>query len=441
MDIQILCNTNDETLFANIGENSRKHRSWIKMLEAHDGHAVIVGGGPSLQEHLPTIKKRKDLGQTIFALNGAAKFLNENGIIPEYQVILDARPDNIALIGSAKKYLIASQCDPAIFKALGDPFVWHPAIEDIEEHLPAHDDDYALIGGGTTVGLSAMCLAYTLGYRKLHLFGYDSSHRATLGHAYKQPINATEPLCKVTLGGKTFTASLTMARQAELFPEVCNNLIDLGCIVTVDSDGLIMEVMHQMRLASQPLTEEEKYRKMWEFDSYRTMSPGEGFAEEFVKVVKPHFLDIIADFGCGTGRGGLAINRLTNCDVIFVDFADNCLDLRGQFPFVYADLTQPMSMKVSADIGYCTDVMEHIEPEKVPDAIRNIMDCVDKCFFKIAMFHDNMGSLIGHPLHLSVFPVEWWEEQFAGYDVLYRNHDGDTPFPYATFYVKAKERA
>jgi hypothetical protein len=52
-----------------------------------------------------------------------------------------------------------------------------------------------------------------------------------------------------------------------------------------------------------------------------------------------------------------------------------------------------------------------------------------------------MGSLIGHPLHLSVFPVEWWEEQFAGYDVLYRNHDGDTPFPYATFYVQAKERA
>lgn len=306
MDIQILCNTDDETLFANIGENSRKHRSWIKMLEAHDGHAVLVGGGPSLQEHLPTIKKRKDLGQTIFALNGAAKFLNDNGIIPDYQVILDARPDNVTLLGAARNYLIASQCDPAVFKATGKPFVWHPAIEGIEEHLPAHDDDYALIGGGTTVGLSSMCLAYTMGYRKLHLFGYDSSHRARLGHAYKQPMNASEPLCKVTLGGKTFTASLTMARQAELFPEVCNNLIDLGCIITVDSDGLIMEVMHQMRLASQPMTEAEKYQKMWSHDSYRNVSPGEGFAEEFVKVAKPHFLDIIADFGCGTGRGGRA---------------------------------------------------------------------------------------------------------------------------------------
>jgi len=105
MDIQILCNTDDDILFANIGGNSRKHRSWIKMLEAHDGHAVLVGGGPSLQEHLPTIKKRKDLGQTIFALNGAAKFLNDNGIIPEYQVILDARPDNVTLLGTARKEL------------------------------------------------------------------------------------------------------------------------------------------------------------------------------------------------------------------------------------------------------------------------------------------------------------------------------------------------
>jgi hypothetical protein len=99
MEIEILCNTNDEMLFANISENSRKHRSWIKMLEAHDGHAVIVGGGPSIQEHLPTIRKRQDLGQTIFALNGAAKFLSKNGIIPDYQVILDARPGNVVLIG------------------------------------------------------------------------------------------------------------------------------------------------------------------------------------------------------------------------------------------------------------------------------------------------------------------------------------------------------
>jgi hypothetical protein len=36
MDIQILCNTDDETLFANIEANSKLYPHWVKMSEAHD---------------------------------------------------------------------------------------------------------------------------------------------------------------------------------------------------------------------------------------------------------------------------------------------------------------------------------------------------------------------------------------------------------------------
>lgn len=439
MDIQILCNTDDDTLFAHIEANSRIYPHWLGMSEAHDGHAVIVGGGPSLPDHLESIRKRHELGQKIFALNGAAKFLNIHGIKPDYQVILDARADNTNLVHNAKQHLIASQVHPHVLAMIDKPVLWHPAIEDIEKHLPEHDADYALIGGGTTVGLSAMCLAYTMGYRKLHLYGYDSSHRGPMGHAYKQPQNAGDIMCKVTIGGKIFNSSLTMARQAELFPEVCNNLIDLGCIITVDSDGLIMAVMEEMRRASQPMSEEEKYQRMWDIDAYRTMSPGENFAPEMVELVKPKPSQTVVDFGCGTGRGGLKVQELTDCNLIQVDFADNCLDRKANATFVKADLTSPMNVR--GDIGYCTDVMEHIPPELVDQTIGNIMACVGKCYFKIAMFDDNMGKLIGHPLHLSVFPFDYWKERFSGYDVLHSHEDKDTAFPYATFLVQARERA
>jgi uncharacterized Rossmann fold enzyme len=253
MDIEILCNTDDDELFANVRENSQSHGVWLKEVPPHDGHAIIVGGGPSIIEYLPSIAKRQQLGQHIFALNGAARFLNRHGLYPEFQVILDARPENITLIGDADDYLIASQCHPDVFDMIADPIVWHPAIEGIEPNLPEHDDEYVLIGGGTTVGLSSMCLAYAMGYRNLHLYGYDSSHRSAMGHAYNQPLNDRDPLCKVTMAGKVFTSSLTMARQAELFPEVCNNLIDLGCIITVDGDGLIMAVVEEMRRISQEI--------------------------------------------------------------------------------------------------------------------------------------------------------------------------------------------
>ena len=435
MQIELICNTDDSALFSNVSVNSRAQKKWVKEVPAHDGHAVIVGGGPSLTEFLPTIRKRQELGQKVFALNGAARFLNANGIIPDYQVILDARAENVALIGIAKQYLLASQCHPTLFSHFDYAVavsVWHPAIEGIEMHLPTHDGEYALIGGGLTVGLSTMCLAYTMGYRKLHLFGYDSSHRETLGHAYSQPMNNNDVLCKVTLDGQTFTSSLTMARQAELFPAVCNNLLDRDCIITLDSDGLIMAVYRNMKANPAPKTEADKYKAMWNFPQYRTVSPGEMAAREAVKIATIGQNTTVIDFGCGTGRGGQEIHNLTGANVVLVDFADNAVSGSVKLPFFIADLTQPMTL--SGDVGYCTDVMEHIPTHHVADVIKNIMDCVDCAYFQISLIPDEMGALIGAPLHLSVYPHNWWVKKFSAYEIVWTDFNGEN----AAFYVQHK---
>lgn len=435
MDIEITCNTDDSAIFANVRENAAMPLRWLKEVPAHDGHAILVGGGPSLAEHLPAIQRRHQMGQAIFALNGTARYFNTNGVIPDYQVILDARPQNVGLVANARQHLIASQCDPAVLEVTPDAILWHPAMDGLVNELPDYDDTYVLIGGGTTVGLSAMCVAYAMGFRSLHLYGYDSSHRDTMGHAYRQPMNDGDIMCKVTLGGKTFVSSLAMARQAELFPQVCNNLIDLGCTITVDGDGLIMEVMNQMRLnAVQPMTEAEKYRAMWDLPDYRQFSPGENFADEFVKLAQITAKTKVIDFGCGSGRGGKRIHAISLAPVTQTDFAPNCRDKDIHLPFRMADLTEPMD-GIKGDVGYCTDVMEHIPTDKVSDVIANIMACVDSCFFKIAMFPDSMGALIGQPLHLSVFPPEWWDQRFSHYETVYRQCD-TSAFPYATFLIK-----
>lgn len=248
MDIQILCNTDDETLFRNIEINSARNLPWLNVEPEHDGHSVICGGGPSLKNSLGEIRRRVDLGQKVFALNNAAKFLKENGIRADYTVICDARPHNAAFIGNSHHCLVASQCDPATVEraqAVGVT-LWHPVIEGIEDHLPKYDKPFSLVGGGTTVGLSAMCLAYIMGYRKIHLFGYDSCHSEEGSHAYAQPENDKEPTCKVRVYGRTFRASLAMAQQAELFPVCCDSLIDLGCTITIDGDGLLPHIVRMM---------------------------------------------------------------------------------------------------------------------------------------------------------------------------------------------------
>ena len=51
------------------------------------------------------------------------------------------------------------------------------------------DKPVHLIGGGTTVGLLAMSLAFLRGFRKIHLYGFDSCYRGDEHHAYAQNLN------------------------------------------------------------------------------------------------------------------------------------------------------------------------------------------------------------------------------------------------------------
>lgn len=429
MEIEITCNTPDNKLFANVAANSLLDVPWIHTAEAHEGHAVICGGGPSLGDTLDEIRWRQSIGQTIFALNQSAQFLVDNGIEPDYQVILDARPQNVEFCMCAKNILLGSQVDPSLFVKAGiDAILWHPVIEGIDAHIPP-EKKVTLIGGGTTVGLSSMALAYTMGYRKIHLFGYDSCHAGGQSHAYKQSMLGNEQMAEVVVNGKTFYASLTMARQAELFPTLCNNLIDLGCIITVDGTGLIPEIARSM---SQPMDEAEKYEMIWSHPEYRAHSPGEDCAKTFIETASPKEDSIIADIGCGTGRGSLAISTMGRFRQILVDFAANCLDSDCRsFPFLRADLRRDLPIR--ADYAYCTDVLEHIEPDQIDAVLLNIKRVAPKAFFQISLIEDSMGALIGRPLHLSVHPYEWWVDKFQslGYSVISSGSNTDT----AIFYL------
>ena len=417
MDIEITTNTDEAILLANIEINSRRPLPWVTQEEANEEHAVIVGGGPSLIDCLPLIRWRQSLGQKVFALNNTAKLLEANGITVDYQVIVDARPHNVRFLGNAGTYLLSSQCDEALFDA-ADPaktILWHPVMEMPENHINA-EKEYAMVGGGTTVGLSAMCLAYTLGFRHLHLFGYDSSHRFDRSHAYAQPENWKEPIVQVTAYGQTWDCSLAMAYQAELFPEVANSLIELGCIITMDGDGLLPTAFRHL-WADTTIDERSKYEQMWNLPQYRKVAPGEYCVDAFLSIANVQTNEVVIDFGCGTGRAALAIKEKTGCDVLMLDFTNNSLDaavkekIGGGFLFAQTDLTK-FTPHMAAHHGFCTDVMEHIPPEDVDTVLKNIMAGAEKVFFQISFVPDHCGALIGHSLHLSVYPYNWWLKKF-----------------------------
>ena len=175
-------------------------------------HVAIVGGGPSLKD---TIEELRNWDGCIMATNGAYKYLRKNGIKPDAMVMMDARDANLQFVQNPSRkttYLMASCVSPLVFDKLKGykVVVWHAHSEIYQPHK-------LLIGGGCTVGTRAIMLAYTMGFRNIHLFGMDSCYNTGDHHAYPQKLNDGEKRVKVTIGDKEYDCAIWMAGQIQDF--------------------------------------------------------------------------------------------------------------------------------------------------------------------------------------------------------------------------------
>lgn len=302
--IPVKCNTEDHEIFGNMKYAVSLDLPWLCASEGHGGIAVIVAGGPSMRSHVPFIKARRDQGQTIFAVNGSANFLRSNGIGVDYFVLLDARAENSSFVSpdSDTHNLISSQCHPVIFDMLKNETVtlWHPNYEGVEDYIG--DRECVRIGGGTTVGLQTISIAFAMGYREIHLYGFDSScSDSGEDHAYPQSITTNDDdRHPFVVAGKTFIAMPWMVRQAMEFQRCAVQLADGGTTVNVHGSGLLPEIAKRMAvriltavydLASSPPTyefltflhEAEMARILGGFDSLDIVfqpGPKDGFRDD-----------------------------------------------------------------------------------------------------------------------------------------------------------------
>jgi hypothetical protein len=247
-DLTSICNTNENRRLANIWSACERLVHWVKAAEPHEGHVAIVAGGPSLNDTFHEVARRKATGQQLWAVNGTAKYLRDRGLIPDAHVIVDARPDNLKFLEDADPetlHLLASQCDPSLFDAVERVLLWHANSPGMEELLRGMRET-SLIGGGSTVGLQALVLAFVMGYRKIHLYGFDSSYRGGEGHAYPQQMNDGEAVVTAVIGDRTFRAAPWMVQQTEEFLSTAAELERQGAVITVHGDGLLPYVANEL---------------------------------------------------------------------------------------------------------------------------------------------------------------------------------------------------
>lgn len=138
----------------------------------HGRRLAVVGGGPSIVDHLDEIRSYTD----VWAINGACGFLRERGIVSTL-LACDPVPFLAERVRGAKTAILCSRCDPAVFDALkGAEITLFDALQD------------KLTGGyATWLSVSAMSAVFQLsmayGFRQTVFYGCEGSYESTT-HAY-----------------------------------------------------------------------------------------------------------------------------------------------------------------------------------------------------------------------------------------------------------------
>ena len=107
-------------------------------------------------------------------------------------------------------------------------------------------DQLAFVGGGSTSGMRAMALTYMLGYRKMHLFGYDSCLGD--GNLLKITGERAEKVVVSEVEGRAFLCDAAMSQQAQEFEIQLRQMMP-GAKVKCYGDGLIPWIALHMHKA------------------------------------------------------------------------------------------------------------------------------------------------------------------------------------------------
>lgn len=447
------CNTEPETIREQFKINVDRDIPFIKECLPEylpiDMPIAIVCGGPSLERRWEELK---EFTGRILACNGAYKFLYEKGIKPHAFMLLDCREDNIEFIlpHLTTSYLIATQAHPSIFDFLQESncFVYKylTNLPDIKELLGDRlkNEKFTILGGTVgTVGIKAMSMAHALGFREMHLYGFDSSYEGDNHHAYPQPLNDETRRIEVFVEDRKYITSASFAHQAQEFPAWAKDLVQFhGCQIELHCDGLLPDLMDYCNRVGEEKSleerEKEKYEQIWNHDVYRKFAPGEGMVDDAFKVMGMSAGEYLYDFGCGTGRAAQKFKEKYRIKVVGIDHANNCLDkdvdilLRVSNLWEFKGENNIFDLRsLKSDWGFCTDVMEHIPTEKVMLALKCISDSVIKgCYFNIATRDDNMGTLVGKKLHMTIATAGAWKEMLEKYfkEVKCTEKEGEATF-------------
>jgi uncharacterized Rossmann fold enzyme len=366
---------------------------------------AVVGFGPSLKG---TWEKIKDF-KFVMSCSGSHKFLLDRGIVPNWHIEVDPRAHKVELIGPPHKdveYLIASACHPKVFDHLEGYNVklWH-VFGAAETGVILPPGDWA-ITGGCDVGLRALTIARFFGFVNLQVFGMDgSAPQGTGRHADKHPHGDKQKLKECPYKGETYYTTEGMLAAAQQIWHELDQMPDVN--VTFHGDGLIQTMAKDyvrkepkgatFIAALNPILISSEYRELNAQLHRENLAYGVGgakHADTIAKMVENTKAKSVLDYGCGKGYLAKSL----------------------PYPIWEYDPAIPGKDETPrpADLVVCTDVLEHIEPDKLTLVLADLARCTKQvAYFTINTAAASKVLPNGKNTHLIQEKQEWWESKLG----------------------------
>lgn len=367
---------------------------------------AVVCYGPSLNDTWEQVKNYP----FIITCSGAHKFLLERGIVPTWDVEVDPRAHKVELLGPPHpdvEYLIASTCHAKVFDHLDGHRVklWHvfDSTDEAQRVLPK--EEWA-ITGGSSAGLRALTMARFLGFTNLHVFGMDGCEGASGKHAGPHPNQPQDHNLTVYNGieYRTTPSMLLCAQQTwhELnqMPDVTATFYGDGLVQAMATDYVRQPPMSANFVAfKQSATISAEYTALnakLHHDNLLYGAGGEKHAPIVLKLAKQLNTTSVLDYGCGKSLLAKALPW----------------PIWEYDPAIPGKDTPPRP----ADIVVCTDVLEHVEPERLTFTLVELRRVTRRVgYFVIHTGPASKTLADGRNAHLIQEGAAWWRHQLQAY--------------------------
>jgi hypothetical protein len=196
---------------------------------------AIIGGGPSVQEH---VRELQDWPGDVWASGSAFPWAVANGIKASYLTI-GQEPVLAEKCAGASHAVLATCCDPSVFEALKGA-----RVEVFDLHHEGKDANH-----GVSSVTAVPKVALLMGYTEIHFFGCDSSYEDQT-HAYPDDPPPQFKLV-VQCNGKSHKTCAYMLIQAEFLSVVMR---EVPSVFVNRSGGLLKALIEAPGLMDYDIT-------------------------------------------------------------------------------------------------------------------------------------------------------------------------------------------